>query len=184
MRRLFYLFAAMVFPLSLGAQQGNPVSSALRDNLERGKKNLTAAAEQMPEDKYSFRPTPPQMTFAHLVLHIAGSNNFLCSKIAGVPEPPKLQVTETDSKSKLVDALKSSFDFCSSSLAKVDDSNLGEPMTLFGERKATRAAAMLALSNDFADHYAAAAIYLRLNGILPPTAQPREKAPARPAEKK
>ena len=36
---------------------------------------------------------------------------------------------------KLVDALKSSFDFCSSSLAKVDDSNLGEPMTLFGERK-------------------------------------------------
>jgi hypothetical protein len=42
---------------------------------------------------------------------------------------------------------------------------------LFGGRTGPRAAAMIALTNDFADHYAMAAIYLRLNGLLPPTAK-------------
>jgi hypothetical protein len=56
----------------------------------------------------------------------------------------------------------------------VDDSNLGEQLTLFGGRQASRAGAMIALTNDFADHYSMAAIYLRLNGLLPPTAKPKE----------
>jgi len=53
------------------------------------------------------------------------------------------------------------------------DSNLGEQLTVFGGRKLSRAAAMIALTNDFADHYGMAAIYLRPNGLLPPTAQPK-----------
>jgi hypothetical protein len=32
----------------------------------------------------------------------------------------------------------------------------------------------LILSGGWADHYAAAAQYLRLNGILPPSAQPKK----------
>ena len=52
---------------------------------------------------------------------------------------------------------------------------LSEELTIFN-RKATRARAMVALSNDWADHYAGEAMYLRLNGILPPTAQPRKPA--------
>ena len=70
-------------------------------------------------------------------------------------------------------SLKASFDFCTQSLAKVDDSNLGEQLTVFGGRKISRATAMIALTDDFADHYSMAAIYLRLNGLLPPTAQPK-----------
>jgi len=78
---------------------------------------------------------------------------------------------ETDGKDKLVEALKASFDFCNSTLAKVDDSKLGETVELFGGRKGPRVFAMFALTNDWADHYSAAAMYLRLNGMLPPTAQ-------------
>jgi hypothetical protein len=44
----------------------------------------------------------------------------------------------------------------------------------FGGRKATRARAVIALAQDWADHYAQAAMYLRLNGILPPSARPRK----------
>jgi hypothetical protein len=61
----------------------------------------------------------------------------------------------------------------------VQDSQLGDQVTLFGGRPASKAAALFALAGGWADHYGAAAIYLRLNGILPPTAQ---KPPA--AEKK
>src|SRR5579863_5416047 len=179
MRKMILAILAMVFlSAAAGAQQAppaqletNPVSNSVRKSLERQSKNMVAAVEEMPADKFSFRPTPAQMTFGHLVMHMAGSNNFLCSKISGNPAPPDEKLSETDPKEKLVGALKASFDYCAQSLAKVDDSNLGEQLALFGGRTASRAGAMFALTNDFADHYSAAAMYLRLNGLLPPTAQ-------------
>jgi len=170
--------ASMLLAAVGGAQQAplaqpetNPVSNSVRKSLERQAKNMVAAVEEMPADKFSFRPTPAQITFGHLVMHMAGSNNFLCSKISGNPAPPDDKLTETDPKEKLVSALKSSFDYCTQTLAKVDDSNLGEQLTFFGGRTISRAGAMIALTNDFADHYSGAAMYLRLNGLLPPTAQ-------------
>jgi hypothetical protein len=73
-----------------------------------------------------------------------------------------------------VAALKGSFEFCTTALANVDDSKLGEAMMLFGKNPSSRAAAMIGLSDGWNDHYGALAIYLRLNGILPPTAQPKK----------
>jgi len=152
----------------------NPVSDSVRSILERSSKNMVAAAEEMPADKYSFHPTAGQMTFAHLVVHMANSNNFLCSKISGTAAPAGEKLSDTDLKDKLVSALKGSFEFCTQALANVDDSNLGEQLTLFGSRTTSRAGAMIALTNDFADHYSAAAAYLRANDLLPPTAQKKE----------
>ena len=77
----------------------------------------------------------------------------------------------TDSEVKLTAALKASFDYCATALGRVDDSKLTDQVPFFGGRQVTRVAAMIALSNDWADHYAAQAMYLRLNGLLPPTAQ-------------
>jgi DinB family protein len=150
----------------------NPVSDALRLGLTRSSKNMIAAAEAMPADKFSFKPTPGQMSFAHLALHIAESNNLFCSKISGVAAPEASKLTETDSKEKLVAAVKDSFDYCSSSLAKVDDSHLADSIPLFNGRSFSRAAVMFILSGSWADHYSEEAFYLRLNGVLPPTAQP------------
>jgi hypothetical protein len=113
-------------------------------------------------------------TFGHLVMHITQSNNLLCSKISGAVAPDA-KLADSDGKEKLVAGLKASFDFCSTALASVDDSKLGESMVLFGNRPASRAAALIALSDGWNDHYGAEAIYLRLNGILPPTAQPAPK---------
>jgi hypothetical protein len=153
------------------APEANPVSNAVRYSVERASKNMVSAADEMPADKYGFHPTPAQMSFGKLVSHMIGSNYGLCSKISGIPAPTEEKPGETDPKDKLVSSLKASFDFCTQGLAKVDDSNLGEQLTVFGGRKLSRAAAMIALTNDFADHYSMAAIYLRLNGLLPPTAQ-------------
>jgi uncharacterized damage-inducible protein DinB len=182
-RIILAVFAAALISFAAAAQQSaapetNPVSNAVRKSLERESKILTAAAEAMPVDKYTFRPTPEQMTFAHLVMHMAGSNNFLCSKISGTDAPKADKLTEEDGKEKLVTALKASFEYCTQALAKVDDANLGEQLPFFGGRTISRAGAMIALTNDFYDHYSMAAIYLRLNGVLPPTAQgKKEKQP-------
>ncbi|HWG57735.1 MAG TPA: DinB family protein [Candidatus Acidoferrales bacterium] len=165
------LIAACLPAQQASQDEANPVSSDVRQIVSREAKNIMGAAEEMPADKYSYHPTPQQMTFGHLVLHMANSNNGLCSKISGMSAPDGEKLTDTAPKEKLVTALKASFDFCTQALSKVDDSKLGEQITLFGTRKTTRAAAMISLTDDFYDHYSTAAMYLRMNGLLPPTAR-------------
>ncbi len=159
------------------APVANPVSSTVKSQLTRFSKTMVAAAESMPADKYGFKPTPEMNSFAHLVMHIAQSNFLLCSKISGTAAPDS-KLADSDGKDKLVAGVKASFEFCSTALANVDDSKLSDPMVLFGNRPASRAAALIALSDGWNDHYGTQAIYLRLNGILPPTAQPAP-APAK-----
>ena len=156
------------------APVSNPVSGAVKAQLPRFSKNMVAAAEAMPADKFNFKPTPEMNSFAHLVMHIAQSNNGLCSKISDTPAP-EAKLADTDPKDKLVAGLKASFDYCASALEKVDDSKLGDQMMLFGNRPFSRANVLIILSDDWYDHYGAQATYLRLNGILPPTAQPAPK---------
>jgi hypothetical protein len=171
MKRIIAVLALLGSSAVAFGQAKNPVTDVIRQILPRRQKNMIAAAEQMPADKYSFKPTPQQMTFGKLVLHVTESNNFLCAKAGDAEEPKSLNLKETDDKDKLVAALKASFDFCTSALAKLDDSKVGDPVELYGGQKGTRVFALFALSNDWADHYAAEAQYLRLNGMLPPTAQ-------------
>lgn len=152
----------------------NPVSAALKSSLPRYSKNMVAAAEAMPAEKYSFKPSPEMNSYGHLMMHIAQTNNLLCSKISGVA-PPDVKYNESDPKDKLVALVKDSFEFCATALGNVDDSKLGDQMMLFGNRPASRAGAMMMLSGSWTDHYATEAIYLRLNGILPPTAQPPKR---------
>ena len=152
----------------------DPVATSLRLVLQRFQNNTIGAVEAMPADKFSYKPTADQSTFAHLAAHIANSNNFFCSKAADVPAPKADEPKETDSKEQLVTAVKASFDFCGDALSKMDDSKLGDTVELFGGRQVPRAVAALGLASSLADHYGAAAMYLRLNGILPPSAQPKK----------
>jgi uncharacterized damage-inducible protein DinB len=149
----------------------NPISDALRDVLPGRQKNTIAAVEAMPADKFNYKPTPAQNTFAHLVVHMAEVNNLLCSGAAGVPAPKAEQVGEADPKDKLVAALKASFDFCADALAKMDDSKLAETTASPNGPELSRARFALGIASNWADHYGEAAMYLRLNGILPPTAK-------------
>jgi uncharacterized damage-inducible protein DinB len=153
----------------------NPVSATVKQQLTRFSKNMVAAAESMPAEKYNFKPMPEMSTFAHLTMHIAQGNTMLCSLISGRPAPDSAKLADTDPKDTLVAGLKASFDFCATALANVDDSKLSDPMVLFGGRPSSRAGALIALSDGWSDHYGQQAVYLRLNGILPPTAQPKPK---------
>ncbi|TMI46474.1 DinB family protein [Candidatus Bathyarchaeota archaeon] len=152
----------------------NPVSGFVKAGVARYEKNMVAAAEAMPAEKYGYKPMPEMNSFGHLIMHIAESNNTLWAKISG-QTAPDVKYVDTNPKDKLVATLKDSFAFCTSALAKVDDSKLGEQFVLFGNRPISRGGALVALGGSWTDHYATQAIYLRLNGILPPTAQPAKK---------
>ena len=55
----------------------NPVSATVKSQLPRFTKNMVAAAEAMPAEKYGFKPSPEMNSFGHLVIHIVQSNNLL-----------------------------------------------------------------------------------------------------------
>lgn len=175
--RMMWVATLCLFVPVAGYAQGpaaNPVTTTAKRLVDRLARNLTGAAEVMPEDKYGYRPTPEEMGFGQAIAHIAEVNDFSCSKLSDLPMPQGPKVTEKDSKEKLVAALKASFDYCGEALAKIDDSKLGESITFFGGRAATRAAALSELTDDLSDHYGSLSVYLRLNGLLPPSAQPKK----------
>ena len=157
------------------AQGAAPVSDALRSTSKRAGTNLIAAAEEMPAGKYGFKPTPAQMSFGDVIAHLAGGNDFLCSSISGATAPKRPEIKGGAPKEKLVSALRESFQFCESALDKVNDSGLSQKVPFFGNREVSRAEMMLAAAEDWADHYSQLAIYLRLNGLLPPTAKHKQE---------
>ncbi len=183
MKKSFFVVAALLAATVATAQTKSPVSSALREIQAGRQKNIIAAIEEMPADKFSYKPTAEQMTFGHLATHIIEANYALCNKATGVQAPKAEEAKDTDGKDKLVAAVKASFDYCSDALGKMDDAKLGEMTEGFEKGKqVTRAWAALVLGSSWADHYGMAAMYLRLNNLAPPTAK---KAPEKKdAEKK
>jgi len=154
------------------AQAQTPVSNGIRAMAQRQTKNIVDAAEEMPADKYGYKPTPAQMSYGDVVAHlIKEGNNYLCSAASGQKEPDVAKFAGTDPKDKLVAGLKDSFKYCETVLAQIQDAQLSDSISFFGGRKVTKAMAGLITVADWADHYSQMAIYLRLNGLLPPTAK-------------
>jgi hypothetical protein len=88
--------------------------------------------------------------------------------------PPDIKnLKDTDSKDKLVEAVKGSFDFCTKEINGLDDSTLGQSVGKMGPNNLSRGGALLILGEDWFDHYGTMALYLRMNGIVPPSAKPR-----------
>lgn len=161
----------LLLPLALSAQSANPVSTALKSALRAATSRMVASAQLMPADKYSFKPTPESMSFGQLILHVGNSNDAMCQWVSGAAPAPKTTLTATSPKDELIEFLKKSFAYCDQSFQNVDDSKLGSMVPAFGGRKITQAQLMFTLTGDWEDHYSQQAAYLRLNGILPPTAR-------------
>src|SRR5260370_36293210 len=164
------LLAVCALPLAGAARAQNPVTNAVRAIAQRQTKNTVDAAEAMPADKCACKPTPAQMSFGDVVVHlIHEGNDYLCSAATGQKAPEPAKFAGTDSKDKLVAGLKESFQFCQSAFAPLQDAQLADSTDFFGGRRVTRAVAALITVADWADPSSQMAIYLRLNRLLPPT---------------
>ena len=103
----------MLFPLAASAQGGGQtVSQHFKMFVKSHTKILLDAAESMPADKYSYKPTAAQWTFGKIIAHMAGDNRITCSAIAGVAPEKSPEPSATASKAELVSALKNSLTFC------------------------------------------------------------------------
>lgn len=172
MKRCLAALVVLLSTTALAQQTSKTsVSDVLREMLAGREKNTVAAFEEMPADKFDYKPTPEQMTFGHLAAHIVEGNNYFCANVGDVPQPKVEELKGTEGKEKLVAAVKASFEFCRTALAKADDSKMNENIKWFDGKPRARTWAFVALPSSWADHYGMAAMYLRLNGLLPPTAK-------------
>jgi hypothetical protein len=177
-KRFIVIAGAALIASAAGAQapQGaGPLSNALLSTWQRYSRNMPAAGDLMPPDKYAFKPTPQQMSFGQIMAHEAQSNETLCGALGGGAQSPSESAAGANApKAELIARLRKSFETCRGVVAGLKESELGDSVPFFGGRKVTKALAAVALAQDWADHYSQAAMYLRLNGILPPSAQPRK----------
>ena len=181
----------LAVPASLAAQQpsaaptANPITTVFRTRTMALQRNLAQAFDSIPESKFSYKPTPAQLTIGYIAQHLANDNYFFCNNFGTMrgtraPEDSTTadSVKATWAKDKLVTKLKESFTFCESAFAQLDDAKLADQITMtFGgnSRSATRATMVLGHVVDMADHYSQIANYMRLNNMLPPTALPRPR---------
>jgi len=179
----------LALPVTLAAQTpsatppANPITTAFRGRIVGLHRNLAQAFDSIPADKFSYKPTPAQLTIGNIAQHLANDNYLFCDAFgAEKSKRPEEDTATPDSvkatwpKDKLVTKLKESFAFCGNALNQLADSKLGEQTSMtFGNntRQVTRAQMALGHALDLADHYSQIANYMRLNGIIPPTALPR-----------
>ena len=149
----------------------NPVVTSANEIFQRQSVYMVAAAEQMPADKYVYRPTPEQWTFGKTVAHVIQGNFGVCGMLSGDGPCKAPAVKETMTKDELMPILKQSFETCQKALDGLKDSSLGGTITYFGGAKKPRARALIELTDDLVDHYSQMASYLRLNGMTPPSAK-------------
>jgi uncharacterized damage-inducible protein DinB len=183
---------ALALPIGLAAQtpaagsQANPITGVFRGRTMALQRNLAQAFDSIPEAKYSYKPTPAQLSIGYIAAHLANDNYFFCNLFgeqkATRPEKDTAtpdSVKATWPKADLVAKLKESFDFCEKAFAQLDDAKLADQVTMtFGgnSRQVPRAQMVLGHVIDMADHYSQIANYMRLNNMIPPTALPRPGA--------
>ena len=163
------MLALASWPLPATAQNA-PVADAFRANTKKVAKRLMLSAQEMPATKYGYKPTAAQMTFGEVVAHLAEDNDIICSVISGATAPTRTPMAATEIKAHLIARLEETFAFCDQSLASLDDAQLGAALSFAGLTE-SRALIMIQSAGHWSDHYSQMAIYLRINGLLPPTAK-------------
>jgi hypothetical protein len=191
MKAFTAVVGALAVPAMLAAQQPapppatDPITAAFKTRITGLERNVAQAFDSIPESKFSYKPTPAQLTIGFIAQHLVSDNYLFCEafgeKKASRPEEDTAtpdSVKATWPKDKLVSKLKDSFAFCQDAMNQLADAKLGEQVTLtFGgrSRQVARANMVLGHALDLADHYSQLANYMRLNGILPPSALPRPR---------
>jgi len=168
------LVSAATTPLAAqmghGEGTGNASVKAVRSMSEMMANYIVRSAEMMPEDKFSYRPTPEVRTFGELVGHVAGAQNMICA-IAMGEQPAAEDAVEKAAKTKaaLIQAMKASIEYCGRAYSQTD-ADSRKAAKLFG-RDVTRMDALVLNATHNGEHYGNIVTYLRMNKMVPPSSQ-------------
>jgi uncharacterized damage-inducible protein DinB len=139
------------------------------------KTTMQKIAAEMPADKYTYKPTPGQQTFGERVVHMASANVYFLGLLGGSAPKPAIDSKDpkTATKEAAIKALDESFDYGIAVLKQQTDETLKQgvasPPQFLGP--SSHARIMTFLVGHIWDIYGQMAVYLRLNGLVPPMSQ-------------
>ena len=152
------------------------VSQAVLARWNGAGRKLVAMAEDFPEDKLDYKPTPEVRTFAEQLLHVAGVNYFFTDPASGKkPGEEDLPRNKYKTKADIVAAVKKSFaDGAETIKAKGDARLAAEVRHPFGNRMTRLSDLADDMSSHAQAHYGQLVVYYRLNKLVPPESRPRK----------
>jgi uncharacterized damage-inducible protein DinB len=175
-KRLSFVFATLaILPVGVFAQEpatapANPVSASERGFYALVSGEVIAAAQKMPEENYSFKPTPDVRSFGQLVGHVADAQYGFCSTATGEAISPKGIEKSTTSKADLVMALKDAVAYCNKAYTGMTDAQ-GSQMVKLMNFNLARLTVLSVNTAHTDEHYGNMVTYLRLKGIVPPSSE-------------
>lgn len=175
MTRSIALAAIAAFALlpttAMAQTSANPAMDAVKAQFGMVRNSVTRTAAKVPEDLYSFKPTPDVRSLGQLIGHIADANFSICGA-AGGEKPPTGGIEKAKtSKADLSQALADSFAFCDKIIAGMDDKK-GMEVTKFFTGPSPRMMVLAFNNSHNNEHYGNLVTYMRLKGIVPPSSEP------------
>jgi len=176
MKRPVIVALLLAFPVSVlnaqtsdeAADQSVGTTRALWQQLSG---YVTQAAEDMPEAKYGFKPTPDVRSFGELIAHVAGSQYMFCAAATGdsARAEDDIEKKKMTGKAELVAAMRASNEYCARAYHQTDDASAAK-VKLFGQEQTRLYALMINATHD-AEHYGNIVTYMRLNNMVPPSSK-------------
>ena len=177
--RIGLVFVLALFGGGHVVAQTATLSGDLLTDWQQQKRMMMGIAEAMPEETYKFKPTEAQRTYAEQILHIAGANVYLMQHLGGAAAAPQVDTTDftvfglpATSKAVVLEALSEGYDYGIAVLQEFSDEQLLE--TIAGPRylgNVTRVKMAYFTLSHAMDIYGQMAVYLRLNGVIPPASR-------------
>lgn len=159
-----------VFAQTPATATPNPITASEKGFYGLVSGEVIAAAEKMPEENYSFKPTPDVRSFGQLVGHVADAQYLFCSTALGEADPVKAIEKTKTSKADLVAALKEGVAYCNKAFASMTDAKGSQMVKMMNFDVAELS--VLSINTAHADeHYGNMVTYLRLKGIVPPSSE-------------
>ncbi len=163
------LFSSVKSPLF--AQQDNFIKDYL-ERLENSRKYLILVAETMPENKYGFKATPEEKTFAGNLMHIGLAIDRHCQSLIGGRKSRDNRTDTTfqvgnKSKKEMIDTIDKTFDEAIKLIKQFDTTHFDDRLDYFGLNR-TKRQIFLLLADHVTHHRGQMLVYMRLNGLVPP----------------
>jgi len=140
-------------------------------------RKLIAMAEDFPEDKYDFKPTPAQRSFAEQLLHAAGANYYFINPVRGEKPPAEEDMKRDKYKTKadIVAFVKKSFaDGAAAIQAKGEKGLSSTIVDSFSHQQVRVIDYAYGFIEHCGEHYGQLVVYYRLAGLVPPESRPKK----------
>jgi len=164
--------AILLFAALLGAQtkSASPLVATSQGIFSIAKNDILKSVDKIPDNLWSYQPTPAVRTVGQLFAHIADGQYEFCSVPAEGKQIEKGIENTAKTKTEIVAALKEAFAYCDAAFAKMTDAGARETVDFFG-RQMTRIGIMDFNTAHTMEHYGNLVTYMRMKGIVPPSSE-------------